>query len=312
MTVTYRTHRLGDAARLAELTALAMPLDAVDEDWLAEYVLLEPSFDPSGLMVAEHEDGVVGFVYAVPAAAADHGGGYLTLGCVHPDFRRRGIGTELLDRAVAYLDRHGAEWVNFAAYPPAYFVPGLDAEAYPGAARIFERAGFRRLYQAVAMRLDLLDYVRPAEIDELGRERGEQGYTIARATYDDLPEVIAFATARLAPDWGEAVRDSAIRHGHIKRTILARDPDGDVIGFATYGAYRGILERFGPYGVDERARGTGLGKLLLHEAMAAMRAEGAQNAWFLWTGENSPAGHLYRRTGFETTRRFDVLRLDLT
>ena len=42
-----------------------------------------------------------------------------------------------------------------------------------------------------------------------------------------------------------------------------------------------------------------------------MRAEGAHSAWFLWTGEDSPAGHLYRSTGFDVVRRFEVMRAPL-
>jgi GNAT superfamily N-acetyltransferase len=107
------------------------------------------------------------------------------------------------------------------------------------------------------------------------------------------------------------VRDSVLQHGRIDRVLVARHPDGHMVGFSTYGAYRGLRERFGPYGVDESSRGTGLGKVLLHDTLTRMRAEGAQSAWFLWTGENSPAGHLYLRSGFHITRRFDVLRSDL-
>jgi GNAT superfamily N-acetyltransferase len=79
------------------------------------------------------------------------------------------------------------------------------------------------------------------------------------------------------------------------------------VGFAVFGAYRGIGERFGPFGVDAGERGTGLGKILLHLTMARMRAEGLHTAWFLWGDEASPAGHLYRKTGYEVTRRFQVM-----
>ncbi|MFC7720341.1 GNAT family N-acetyltransferase [Nonomuraea recticatena] len=80
------------------------------------------------------------------------------------------------------------------------------------------------------------------------------------------------------------------------------------MGFALYAAYRGIPERFGPFGVDEGERGTGLGKILLHLTMTRMRAEGLHSSWFLWTGEASPAGHLYTRAGYQVTRRFHVMR----
>jgi len=293
-----------------------MPRDAISADWFTHTVLLDPNFDPDGLIVAETDSGEpVGFVYAVRAGKGvgpDPEGGWITVGCVHPDHRRQGIGSELLRRAKSFLLGKGAAWVNFAAYPLAYFVPGLDAAAYPAAAQLFERDGFRRLYTAAAMSIDLAEYETPQRVRELRSARIAEGYSFAVAGADDLPETLAFASQRLAPDWGEAVRDSVMQHGRIDRVLVARHPDGHVVGFATYGAYRGLRERFGPYGVDESCRGTGLGKVLLHDTLTRMRAEGAQSAWFLWTGEESPAGHLYLRSGFHITRRFDVLHHDLT
>ncbi|MFE0376996.1 GNAT family N-acetyltransferase [Streptomyces inhibens] len=75
-----------------------------------------------------------------------------------------------------------------------------------------------------------------------------------------------------------------------------------------HGAYDGTAERFGPFGVRKELRGAGLGKVLLHLTLERMRALGVHGAWFLWTGEQSPAGRLYRGSGFTTTRRFTVLR----
>lgn len=316
MHITYRGHRLGDAVRIADLTTVAMPRDAISADWFTHTVLLDPNFDPDGLIVAVDSDteDVLGFVYAVRAGRGigpDPDGGWITIGCVHPDARRAGIGTKLLSRAKSFLAAKGAKWVNYAAYPLAYFVPGLDADAYPDAARLFERNGFQRLYTAAAMSIDLAEYAMPDDVCALRATRQAEGYSFGPATQDDLPETLSFASQRLAPDWGEAVRDSVLQHGRIDRVVVARHPDGQMVGFATYGAYRGLRERFGPYGVDESCRGTGLGKVLLHDTLTRMRAEGAQSAWFLWTGENSPAGHLYLRSGFHITRRFDVLRSDL-
>lgn len=316
MTVTYRGHRPGDLPALAALTAEAMPRDVVDEEWLAENVLLDVNFDPAGLVVAEDAAGrPVGFVYAVVAERgipADPATGFLTIGCVHPAHRRRGIGTALLRRAMDHLASRGATTVTYAGYPQAYFVPGLDVATYPEAESLLAAHGFAIRYTAAAMSLDLDSYAMPGSVRELLRARAEEGYALGPATYDDLPEAISFATRRLAPDWGHALRESVLRHGRgPRRVLLARDPDGTVVGVSTYGAYRGLRERFGPIGVDEERRGTGLGRALLHLTLTQMRAEGAHGAWFLWTGEDSPAGHLYRSTGFEVVRRFAVLQAPL-
>lgn len=313
----YRCFHSADTPALVEIVARAMPADAVSAEWFAEYVLLDVNFDPDGLIVAETDSGVpVGFVYAVrtrPGSTlpADPVGGWLTLGAVDPDAQRQGVGTELLRRAVRFLRDGGSQWAVVAGYPPAYFVPGVDAATYPGALALLERAGFDVMSRPVAMGRDLSAYRPPADHAERVSDLRALGYTVAPARAGDLPEVIAFATREFAADWGEAVRAAAVRFGRPERVLTARDPGGAVVGFATYAAYRGLVERFGPFGVAGTERGQGLGGVLLSAALSRMRAEGANSAWFLWTGEQSPAGRLYARSGFAVTRRFSVLQLSL-
>lgn len=328
--VEYRRFQPGDVAALVELMALGLPTDPVSLEWFTEYVLLDPNFDADGLTVAtgcldeqpfartlgSTVEELLGFVYAVRARGGagipvDPDGGWITIGAVHPAARRRGIGSGLLTRAVDFLRSRGAKWVAYSGYPPAYFLPGLDADAYPEALRLFEAHGFRTRYRPVAMDLGLATYRIPDDVLARQRTRESEGYTFAPATPGDLPEAIAFAAAELAPDWGEAIREAVLRHGRPERVVVVRDPDQTIVGVATYGAYRGVMERFGPIGVAPTQRGLGLGKILMHVTLARMRAEGAHSAWFLWTGLESPAGRLYLEAGFVVTRTFHVLQIDL-
>ncbi|NEE03012.1 GNAT family N-acetyltransferase [Phytoactinopolyspora halotolerans] len=295
-----------------------MPADPVSREWFVEYVLLDPNFDPAGLIVAaDASDGaVLGFVYAVRGRATngipvDPDGGWITIGTVAPAARGRGIGTELLERAKRFLQAQGSHWAVFSGYPPAYFLPGLDAETYPAGLRLLERCGFTTVSRPVAMDLGLASYRSPEDVVARRTAREAEGYSFIPAVADDLPEVISFAADRLAPDWGEVIREAVVRSGRPDRVVVAREPTGAVVGFATYGAYRGVLERFGPFGVDERCRGLGLGKILLHATLTRMRGESAHSAWFLWTGLQSAAGRLYVDAGFTVTRTFNVMRAPL-
>jgi GNAT superfamily N-acetyltransferase len=315
----YRTFRRGDLGPLTDLIARTLANDPISPDWFTEYVVLEPNFDPDGLIVAEAAEGIIGFVYAVRGHSGQGGqsipvnpdGGWITVGAVDPAARNHGVGTELVVRAKAFLRDAGCAWANVSGYPPAYFWPGVDADVYPDALRLLTQNGFRTLYKPVAMDLSLATYAQPEAVLKLRETREREGYTFSAATTDDVPEACAFATEGLAPDWGEVIRAAVVRSGRPERVLLSRDPGGAVVGFATYGAYRGIVERFGPFGVAEDQRGRGLGKILLHATMSQMRSEGAHGAWFLWTGKDSPAGQLYLNTGFTITRTFHVLQADL-
>lgn len=316
--VTYRTFRPDDTDRLVELIARGMPGDAVSREWFAEYVLLDPNFDAHGLIVAADADTgePLGFVYAVRSRSTagipvDPDGGWITVGAVHATARRHGIGTELARRAMAYLRAEGSRWVVYSGYPPAYFLPGLDVDAYPDGLRLLERAGFQTVSRPVAMDRSLPTYRPPPATMKKQATREDEGYRFGPASVGEIPEVMTFASSSLAPDWGEVIRQAVVRSGRPDRVVLARDPVGAVVGFATFGAYRGAVERFGPFGVDEASRGLGLGAILLHATLGRMRAESAHSAWFLWTGEETPAGQLYLNAGFAVTRRFHVLRADL-
>ncbi|MCE0446138.1 GNAT family N-acetyltransferase [Streptomyces tricolor] len=198
--------------------------------------------------------------------------------------------------------------MDFSSYTPHYVLPGLDAETYPEAAGLLRSLGFCTLYEAVAMDRGLVGYRLPEEVARRRDELTARGHRFATPSDDDLVDLVALAGNHFNADWARAIRECLAAGTPLDRIVVVRDPSGRLAGWAMHGAYDGVDERFGPFGVLAETRGTGLGKVLLHLVLERMRARGAHSAWFLWTGERSPAGHLYRSAGFRTTRVFRVLR----
>ncbi len=116
---------------------------------LENYVFAKPYFDPAGVIVAE-EDGVrVGFAHAGFGPDATQSCvcreiGVVCLIGVRPSYRRRGIGSELLQRCESYLRARGVHTFYagpMAPYNPFYFglyggseMPGFldsDGDAVP-------------------------------------------------------------------------------------------------------------------------------------------------------------------------------------
>ncbi|MFY8092015.1 MAG: GNAT family N-acetyltransferase [Niveispirillum sp.] len=96
------------------------------------------------------------------------------------------------------------------------------------------------------------------------------GATLRRALAPEAPQILPWIEQRFGAGWRAeaAVALSACP----ARIHIAHDDGGALLGFACHDVTaRGL---FGPTGVEERARGTGLGKSLLLASLRAMAADG--------------------------------------
>lgn len=310
---TYRYYQSGDEKQIVKLWNESLGKDPITSKRFRNLVLLDANFDPHGLRLAFVEEKLVGCVYAVRRLLPMYGtdlepdNGWIPFFFVDSDVRRKGVGRRLMEDAVAFLKNEGRTNIFFSSYAPNYILPGIDVEAYPEAYAFLQSQGFARLYSPVAMDKSLLGYEISESVKALKRSRQEEGYTFTKAEDKDLYEVIHFANEKFNPDWGRAIREGILQGLPLDRILVARE-GGRVVGFCMYGGYEGVPDRFGPFGVDPDQQGKGLGKILLADCLRSMRAESLHTAWFLWTGEQTTAGHLYKKNGFEITRKFHVMK----
>ena len=308
-----RTYHSGDEAAFIKTWNESMPADGITEKGFINRILTDANFDPDGILIAEEEGRMVGGLVAIvrktPMSGTDlePENGWVTAFFVHPDARRRGIGRRLMDAADAFFRKHHRTTIYFASYAPNYFVPGIDRDLYPAGAALLEAAEFTKLYQCAAMDKNLVGFSIPQDVREVEAARRKEGYVVENLTLPYVSSVIGFNNEEFDPDWTRAIRDALKSDVPLSNVLIARRGD-TVVGFCIYGGYDGVGERFGPFGVAESLRGTGLGKVLLYRCLEQMRHDGLHTAWFLWTGEKEPAGHLYLRAGFTVTRRFDVMK----
>ncbi|MVP02060.1 GNAT family N-acetyltransferase [Paenibacillus lutrae] len=311
-TIEYRHYLPGDEQELVSLWNVCLSQDPITEVRFRKLVLLDPNFDPQGMRIAAIGETIVGCFYAIRrllpmiGTELEPDKGWIPFFFVHPEFHRQGIAARLLADAEDFLRQHNREKIYFSAYAPNYIVPGIDPDAYASGAAFLQKSAFGRLYTAVAMDYSLVGFEYPEEIRSLKQQRISEGYSFSVLTDRDLVELIEFTTKEFNPDWGRAIREGLLQSLSMSQILIARQND-KMVGFCLHGAYEGVRERFGPFGVDESQRGKGIGKILLYDCLHNMRAQGLHGAWFLWTGEQSPAGQLYKKVGFSVTRRFDVV-----
>ncbi|MEZ6130860.1 MAG: GNAT family N-acetyltransferase [Planctomycetaceae bacterium] len=129
--VEYRTFHNCDPPKVLKLWhASSLGASAAEGfpcDILELFVFSQPYFDRRGFFVAMDDDRMIGFAHAAFApndseTALDRTRGVISSIVVHPDFRRRGVGTELVRRAEDYLRGHGSSTVTAGA--------GLDQNGF--------------------------------------------------------------------------------------------------------------------------------------------------------------------------------------
>ncbi|HLQ71196.1 MAG TPA: GNAT family N-acetyltransferase [Bacillota bacterium] len=314
--ITYRIYHSGDETDILKLWNKCLPKDPITAKRFRHLVLLDANFDPKGMQLAFDGNVLVGCVYAVrrllPMAGTDlePDNGWVPFFFVDEAYRHSGVGQKLMQNGETFLKENGRKNMFFASYAPNYIFPGIDESAYPEAYRFLQEQGFKTLYSPVAMDRQLIDFEFSSDMMELKRQRESEGYTFGQATDADLYEVIQFANNVFNPDWGRAIREGVLQGLPMHRILVARQED-NLVGFCIYGGYEGVPDRFGPFGVAPDQQGKGLGKLVLNLCLQQMKAESLHGAWFLWTGEKSAAGYLYKKTGFEITRTFHVMKKEI-
>lgn len=125
---TFRAFRNDDPPAIRDLWNLAAeenPRVAIVRscDMLENYLFSKPYFETESLTVAEEGELMVGFSlagfgYDAGSDGLDRKQGSTCLLFVHPSFRKRGIGTELVKRSEAYLRGAGATEVFGGSYLP--------------------------------------------------------------------------------------------------------------------------------------------------------------------------------------------------
>jgi len=208
------------------------------------------------------------------------------VGMVDPAWRRRGIGTALLDAAVDVVHDRGLG-------PILVVVPGPSA----GGHALATRRGATHAHAEHALVLH----------GPPGHSVTDPDITLRVAAADDAPEVARLLAAgfghapddlfaRLMVDTGRTLLIE--RAGHAVGTVrITHDAEvGGVYGFA----------------VDPAHQGQGIGRDVLARVCRQLRDEGARRVQLEVTVDNDRALDLYRSLGFTRTQTEDYYQLPST
>jgi GNAT superfamily N-acetyltransferase len=219
----------------------------------------------------------------------DWGGGYsaawILLVAVAPGARRRGVGRQLADEAVAWAAARGAREVHLGAAIPRYVWPGVDF-AFTPALCLFEAAGFEPRGVAFDMAIDTAFRAEPPAGVRIEQEAGAGAVDLARRAY---------------PHWEDEVARGVERG----TCFSARDTDGATIAFAAHSVNRHGL--VGPMATDPSRRSRGTGHALLGAVCADVADRfGVATTNISWVGPArfyAKAGATVSRVYLNATRR---------
>jgi len=218
-----------------------------------------------GAFEADRLDGVV--------ASA---GRWIKLLAVEPRMRRRGIGTQLLERA---REAAAGGKLRVLDHPGNYLSPGLDVR-YGEARGWFERRGFRGVMEVENLRAPLDDnpLVSDARLAAATARAAERGYVVKRAESAIRDVLLGWIAKAFAPVWAH---ETARAMDGPRAAVHVALQNNLPVAFAAADGNNQGLGWFGPAGTDEAHRGRGLGEALLIACLLDVRGlpEGGVIAW---------------------------------
>lgn len=308
-----RPYRGADETALLALWNETLTHDRIDAARFRTQVLLDANFDPAGLLLAEVDDRLAGFVLSIARQVPLFLQGlepelaWITAFGVRPAWQRQGVGRQLFDAVLGRLAGQGRQRVLISPYTPNYFTPGVDADAYPAAMAFLQGSGWQVASTPISMQTDLNGFRIPAEILGLEERLAAHGITVRPVDPADLPALMPFIARHFGWDWFRFAQEHLLQRfgpGSDEICFLVATRGEEIIGYCQQ-----RRERFGPFGVDPAQRGQGIGRLLLFHCLDAMLARGFHCTWFLWTGRN--AARLYELAGFRQVRQFAIMQRNI-
>jgi len=268
-------------------------------------------FDSAGLILAiDENNAAVGYVHAGFGCAADESAlsvasGVICAVVVHPDYRRQGIGRELVSRAEAYLRERGAEEICAGPSPQRDpFLFGMYGGSQP--------VGFQKTDASSAPFFQSLGYQPVAEYRNLSRQM-------------DARDPVSFRLTMVRRKWELALVDRPepcswwwmSRFGRLDALYCVLIPRGGgspvagmtVAGLDTY------MPSWGEQAIGmcdlwvaEDDRRKGFGQALVLEVIRRLRQETIRKVTANVPADSEAAIAVFRSAGFEEEDQATVFK----
>ena len=294
-----------DIPQVVNLWNSCPELDPIDHHKLAAVLFSNENYSAENTLGAWDCGNLAGFIFGMRRRYPylDRGleseKAWVLFQATAPENRRRGIGTQLLNRLENRWAAQGVSHITLSAFSPYYFSPGLESSNSEARA-FFERQGYTCGAPAYWMEMDLSHFTIPAPVAELKQAKLALGYSYIPFSWEYTLPLLDFAKANFSTGWQQHIRQ-AILSGRAPQTLslclykdtiagyLQRQMDGDPC-------------RLGPFGVAPDHRNGGVGTVLVWEMFQSMYNSGLNYVYFQSTDQ--PGRRFYERQGMTVKRTF--------
>ncbi|MET1159592.1 MAG: GNAT family N-acetyltransferase [Thermoprotei archaeon] len=256
-----------------------LPYDFVDIETYRRVTLNDPNHDKSNMFLFRGSNGydaIVSIVYLkqiVIPELVNHA--WIKLFAVRHD-------REIVDRVLDWVEDHvksmNKQVLHIYGYAPFYYTTGIDRRYY-NYVKVIEGRGYSIHSRVVNYYVDMYHYSYPPDVYETIKSLVQQGYKIYVANEEEYKEIIEWIKEKFGIVW--AIETELTKKYLDSGVVVLRDNKGNIIGFNTFSATSPI--RYGPVGVDEKYRGKGYGRVLLHYTLREMRNRGHVIVEIPWT-----------------------------
>jgi len=197
---------------------------------------------------------------------------------VDKEFRRKGIGKEILKEFINRVKTkdENTKFINFGASPPNYWFPGVDLR-HTDLLFFLKKNRFKLKETRQNLTFPLKNF-------DIKTSSETKGYHYERIQITDFKELIEFVSNNYGhSSWAEEVQLSF--KNNPPTTFVAKDKDGQIIGWATHGLQ--FPGAFGPTGVIYTLQGKGIGSELLKWCLWDIKKSGLESCIIMWVVGNT-------------------------
>jgi GNAT superfamily N-acetyltransferase len=271
--MSYLSLNLDNIKRVYEFIERNEKFYSISFDYFKKGTLDDKDFDPNLTIILENRDtrGILALFIALIRSIDTKKFCYLKVCLVDRNFRRQGLGTQLLDEMISRARERGIEAISYGDSTPNYWQPGVDLR-HTSLYFFLKKHSFHSYKMRQNLTVDL-------ETHEIIPRKNYREFSLERIQKEDFQNLFIFVKENFPEGtWAEEV---ALSLDLVPPTsFVAKDLNGNIIGWSTHSQL--FSGSFGPTGVLQSLRGKGIGTELLKWALWDMKRNRIKKATIMW------------------------------